>query len=250
MPVLYLLLIIASILVPGFFVLLGHYAAVLLGVAGRIGARRIPAGAKLRICPRRPGARRVQPDHHVAHLLPNAMVATLTFLPFILVGSITTLTSLDFLGFGLPPGSPSLANCWRRASQSAGAVARPDRLLRHLAMMLSLLIFIGEACAMPSIPARRSDEMVGQDHDSRMPWTSQPLLLSVERPLRRTSTRASTRTIAVDRCRSTIGRARRRAGGRIRLRQVRDGALDPEAAALPFGASIPPAGSCSRARTC
>ena len=42
------------------------------------------------------------------HLLPNAMVATLTFLPFILNGSITTLTSLDFLGFGLPPGSPSL----------------------------------------------------------------------------------------------------------------------------------------------
>jgi microcin C transport system permease protein len=42
------------------------------------------------------------------HVLPNAMVATLTFLPFILNGSITTLTSLDFLGFGLPPGSPSL----------------------------------------------------------------------------------------------------------------------------------------------
>ena len=42
------------------------------------------------------------------HMLPNAMVATLTFLPFILCGSITTLTSLDFLGFGLPVGSPSL----------------------------------------------------------------------------------------------------------------------------------------------
>jgi microcin C transport system permease protein len=44
------------------------------------------------------------------HMLPNAMVATLTFLPFILNGSITTLTSLDFLGFGLPPGSPRSAN--------------------------------------------------------------------------------------------------------------------------------------------
>ena len=42
------------------------------------------------------------------HVLPNATVATITFLPFILNGSITTLTSLDFLGFGLPPGSPSL----------------------------------------------------------------------------------------------------------------------------------------------
>ena len=49
------------------------------------------------------------------HLLPNAMVATLTFLPFILNGSITTLTSLDFLGFGLPPGSPSLGELLRKA---------------------------------------------------------------------------------------------------------------------------------------
>ena len=49
------------------------------------------------------------------HLLPNAMVATLTFLPFILNGSITTLTSLDFLGFGLPPGSPRSASSWRKA---------------------------------------------------------------------------------------------------------------------------------------
>ena len=41
------------------------------------------------------------------HVLPNAMVATLTLMPFILSGSIATLTSIDFLGFGLPPGSPS-----------------------------------------------------------------------------------------------------------------------------------------------
>ena len=59
------------------------------------------------------------------HLLPNAMVATLTFMPFILNGSITTLTSLDFLGFGLPPGSPSLGELLAaRQGQSSGAVAR------------------------------------------------------------------------------------------------------------------------------
>ena len=52
----------------------------------------------------------------VRHLLPNATVATLTFLPFILNSSITTLTALDFLGFGLPPGSPSLSNCCCRAN--------------------------------------------------------------------------------------------------------------------------------------
>lgn len=52
-------------------------------------------------------------DRHIIfrHMLPNAMVATLTFLPFILCSSITTLTSLDFLGFGLPLGSPSLGSC-------------------------------------------------------------------------------------------------------------------------------------------
>ena len=60
------------------------------------------------------------------------MVATLTFLPFILNGSITTLTSLDFLGFGLPPGSPSLGELLRPGQgQPPGALARPDRLLRH-----------------------------------------------------------------------------------------------------------------------
>ena len=65
------------------------------------------------------------------HVLPNAMVATLTFLPFILTGSITTLTSLDFLGFGLPPGSPSLGELLAAGQeQSAGAVAGLHRLLR------------------------------------------------------------------------------------------------------------------------
>ncbi len=82
------------------------------------------------------------------HLLPNAMVATLTFMPFILNGSITTLTSLDFLGFGLPPGSPSLGELLAQGKANlAGAVARPHRLLRRLPIMLTLLIFIGEAVA-------------------------------------------------------------------------------------------------------
>ena len=86
-----------------------HPAAVLLGDAGPRRARRVPARAQFRICQRGARARPVERARScVKHLLPNAMVATLTFLPFILNGSITTLTSLDFLGFGLPPGSPSL----------------------------------------------------------------------------------------------------------------------------------------------
>ena len=68
------------------------------------------------------------------HVLPNAMVATLTFLPFVLNSSITTLTSLDFLGFGLPPGSPSLGELLLQGkSNLAGALARPHRLRRHRA---------------------------------------------------------------------------------------------------------------------
>ena len=68
------------------------------------------------------------------HLLPNAMVATLTFLPFILNGSITTLTSLDFLGFGLPPGSPSLGELLAQGKNNLQAPwLGAHRLLRHLA---------------------------------------------------------------------------------------------------------------------
>ena len=77
------------------------------------------------------------------HVLPNAMVATLTFLPFILNGSITTLTSLDFLGFGLPPGSPSLGELLLQGKSAAPWLGLTGFLV--IALMLSLLIFIGEA---------------------------------------------------------------------------------------------------------
>jgi microcin C transport system permease protein len=79
------------------------------------------------------------------HLLPNAMVATLTFMPFILNGSITTLTSLDFLGFGLPPGSPSLGELLSQGKSNLQAPWLGITAFLVLAIMLSLLIFIGEA---------------------------------------------------------------------------------------------------------
>lgn len=79
------------------------------------------------------------------HILPNAMVATLTFLPFILNGSITTLTSLDFLGFGLPPGSPSLGELLAQGKANLQAPWLGITAFLVLAVMLSLLIFIGEA---------------------------------------------------------------------------------------------------------
>jgi microcin C transport system permease protein len=79
------------------------------------------------------------------HVLPNAMVATLTFLPFILNGSITTLTSLDFLGFGLPAGSPSLGELLAQAKANLHAPWLGISAFLVLSVMLSLLVFIGEA---------------------------------------------------------------------------------------------------------
>ena len=79
------------------------------------------------------------------HMLPNAMVATLTFLPFILCSSITTLTSLDFLGFGLPLGSPSLGELLLQGKNNLQAPWLGITAFISVAMLLSLLIFIGEA---------------------------------------------------------------------------------------------------------
>ncbi|SCA57153.1 putative oligopeptide transport protein (ABC superfamily, membrane) [Candidatus Terasakiella magnetica] len=79
------------------------------------------------------------------HVLPNAMVATFTFLPFILNGSITTLTALDFLGFGLPPGSASLGELLNQGKNNLQAPWLGLTAFFVLSVMLSLLIFIGEA---------------------------------------------------------------------------------------------------------
>ena len=73
------------------------------------------------------------------------MVATLTFLPFILNGSITTLTSLDFLGFGLPPGSPSLGELLAQGRNNLQAPWLGISGFVVLSLMLSLLVFVGEA---------------------------------------------------------------------------------------------------------
>src|SRR5690606_11447581 len=79
------------------------------------------------------------------HLLPNAMVATLTFLHFILNGSINTLISLAFVGFDLPPGSASLGELLRQGQRNLNAPWLGIAGFMTLSIMLSLLIFIGEA---------------------------------------------------------------------------------------------------------
>jgi microcin C transport system permease protein len=81
----------------------------------------------------------------VKHMLPNAMVASLTFLPFIVNSSIGALTSLDFLGLGMPPGSPSLGELLLQGKSNLSAPWLGLSAFAVVALMLSLLIFIGEA---------------------------------------------------------------------------------------------------------
>jgi microcin C transport system permease protein len=81
----------------------------------------------------------------VKHLLPNAMVATITYLPFILAASVTTLTSLDFLGFGLPPGSASLGELMNQGKNNLQAPWLGITGFIAISILLSLLVFIGEA---------------------------------------------------------------------------------------------------------
>ncbi len=144
-PELYLLLIISSVLVPGFFVLLG--ILLLFSWVRLVGLVRAEflRGRNFEYIQ---AARALGVSNAVIifrHLLPNAMVATMTFLPFIMSSSVMTLTALDFLGFGLPPGSPSLGEL---LSQGKANVQAPWLGLTGfctVALMLSLLIFIGEA---------------------------------------------------------------------------------------------------------
>ncbi|MEM7461594.1 MAG: ABC transporter permease [Pseudomonadota bacterium] len=145
MPVLYILLILAAVLPPGFWVLLGIMLLFTwVGFVGVVRAEFLRARNFEYV-----NAARALGVGDVAimfrHLLPNAMVATLTFLPFILNGSITTLTSLDFLGLGLPPGSASLGEMMSQGRNNLQAPWLGLSGFFVISLMLSLLIFIGEA---------------------------------------------------------------------------------------------------------
>jgi microcin C transport system permease protein len=145
MPVLYLLIILASIVEPSFWWLLG--LMLLFSWMSLVGVVRAEF-LRGRNFDYVRAARALGVRNTVImfrHVLPNAMVATLTFLPFILNGSITTLTSLDFLGFGLPPGSPSLGEMLAQGKANLQAPWIGLTGFAVLAVMLSLLIFVGEA---------------------------------------------------------------------------------------------------------
>ena len=145
MPTLYLLIIMSSFIVPGFWTILtlmllfSWMALVDLVRAEFLRARNLDfvrAARALGV-----GNATIM----FRHILPNAMVSTLTFLPFVLNGSIVTLTSLDFLGFGLPPGSPSLGELLDQGRNNLQAPWLGISGFIVLAVMLSLLVFAGEA---------------------------------------------------------------------------------------------------------
>jgi microcin C transport system permease protein len=144
-PALYLLIIISSIITPSFFVLLG--ILLLFSWVSLVGVVRAEflRGRNFEYVRAARALGLSNATIMFKHLLPNAMVATLTFLPFILNGSISTLTSLDFLGFGLPPGSPSLGELLAQGKANLQAPWLGLAGFFVIAFMLSLLIFTGEA---------------------------------------------------------------------------------------------------------
>lgn len=144
-PELYLLIIISSVLVPGFFILLG--ILLLFSWVALVGLVRAEflRGRNFEYIQ---AARALGVSNAVImfrHLLPNAMVATITMLPFIMSGSVMELTALDFLGLGMPPGSASLGELLQEGKSNIQAPWLGLTGFFTVAVMLSLLIFIGEA---------------------------------------------------------------------------------------------------------
>jgi microcin C transport system permease protein len=144
MPTLYVLLIVSSVLVPGFWVLLGILIVfswttlVYIVRAEFLRARNAEYVAAARAL----GLTNLQ--IMTRHMLPNAMVATLTFMPFIAGGSVSTLTSLDFLGLGMPAGSPSLGELLNQGKQYLFAPWLSLTSFAVIAVILLLFVFIGE----------------------------------------------------------------------------------------------------------
>lgn len=145
LPQLLVIMILASFITPNFWWLLG--VMLLFSWIALVDVVRAEC-LKTRNMDYVRAARALGVKSHIIllrHILPNSFVAALTFIPFILNGSITTLTSLDFLGFGLPPGSPSLGEMLAQGKSNLDAPWLGISGFIVIALMLSLLIFISEA---------------------------------------------------------------------------------------------------------
>lgn len=167
LPVLFLLIILASFVQPGFWWLLGIMLLFSwLGLVDIVRAEFLRArnleyvrAAKAMGLPSRLIMWR--------HVLPNAMVATLTFIPFLFTGAIGTLTALDFLGFGLPPGAPSLGELAAQGKNNLHAPWLGITAFMTLAIMLSLLVFIGEGLRDAFDPRHVQQHQVGPAQETQ-----------------------------------------------------------------------------------
>jgi microcin C transport system permease protein len=145
MPTLYLLIILSAFIIPTFWVLL--FILVLFSWTSLVGVVRAEFLRARNFEYVRAARALGLSDMKIMfkHLLPNALVSTVTFMPFILSGSVTTLTALDYLGFGLPAGSPSLGELLQQGRNNLQAPWLGVTGFFILSIMLSLLVFVGEA---------------------------------------------------------------------------------------------------------
>ena len=145
MPTLYILIILASLIQPGFWVLLGIMLMFSwMALVGMVRAEFL-RGRNFDYVRAARALGMMDARIMFRHILPNAMTSALTFLPFILAGSVTTLTALDFLGFGLPVGSPSLGELLLQGKNNLNAPWLAITGFAVIAIMMTLLVFIGEA---------------------------------------------------------------------------------------------------------
>jgi microcin C transport system permease protein len=161
LPVLFLLIILSSFVKPNFWWLIGIMLLFSWMALVDVVRAEFLRGRNLEYvrAARTMGAGDL--DIMFRHVLPNAMISTTTFLPFILNGSITTLTSLDFLGFGMPAGSPSLGELLAQGKSNLQAPWIGISTFIVLALLLSLLVFIGEA-ARDAFDPRQDPAMRGK----------------------------------------------------------------------------------------
>ena len=155
-PTLYILIILSSVVQPSFWLLLG--ILLLFSWMSFVGVVRAEflRGRNFEYVLAAKAMGMSDARLMFRHILPNAMIATLTFLPFTLSGSILVLTSLDFLGFGLPVGSPSLGELLSQAKTNLQAPWLGITIFLVLSVTLVLLVFIGEAVRDALDPRRSS----------------------------------------------------------------------------------------------
>ncbi len=144
LPMLFMLIILASLVTPNFWWLMGLMLLFSWSSLVSVVRAEFLRGRNLEYVKAAKALGVYDRDIIFHHMLPNAMVATMTFMPYIFTGALTTLTALDFLGFGLPPGSPSLGEMVAQGKSNLQAPWLGITAFFSMAIILVLLVFAGE----------------------------------------------------------------------------------------------------------